>query len=281
MTRAPANFSGRRVISCALPPAPSPDTRRCSSKLVDRGPVNVVLLGDQRFALAGREAPPERHRPQHGVEFVGGVLDDIGRSRSGRRWTDRDVPARGSWLPSRHTSDTSSPLLDAGEHPSRFRSVGHSPAARGQPWRAQPGAPVDLRRCARPAIQSRRAGDRSAVDEGISDRPPTHIRVDPMDRRRREHRPKVRPRQRRLLQAGVDELRALVPATRAHARAMSCSPRSTAGTEPRSTDCASAVPFHSRTPERQIRGDVLSRRRGRRAHPDTSNGSGRTRRRSH
>ena len=78
--------------------------------------------------------------------------------------------------------------------------------ARGQPWRAQPGAPVDLRRCARPAIQSRRAGRPFRRRRGHRDRPPTHIRVDPMDCRRREHRPKVRPRQRRLLQAGVDEL---------------------------------------------------------------------------
>jgi hypothetical protein len=48
--------------------------------------------------------------------------------------------------------------------------------------------------------------ERPAAHERVGDLPPTHIRIDPMNLRCQKHGSVVRVRQRRLLQARVDEL---------------------------------------------------------------------------
>jgi hypothetical protein len=135
--------------------------------------VEGVVLGDESFALAGRQARPARHGPQQGVERIGGVLNEY-RHRGNLNVPEqvRDVPAGHLIAPEpclrlRHVVV---PLRGARERPieisldrPRAGELGCDPRKRGAEGLLILGA-------AR-VLQSKvgEECDRPAVDEGIGD----------------------------------------------------------------------------------------------------------------
>lgn len=172
--------------------------------------VQGLIFTGQSGPLSGCESCPERHGAEQSSELISAVLQECGQRQESRvikqaggisardlivpqpRLHLRDVVASG-----RHTGQGGAEIAIG-------RPVGPELRRNG----CDGGTPrlliVGAARIFEPKVRDQREGP--AVDEHVGHRAPANIRVDPMDRRRREHSRVLSTRRHGVLQACVDEL---------------------------------------------------------------------------